>query len=77
MRQAAGGVGAPCRRVLQAVPPTGIIAGKNDGKVAVEDTHLPEPLHHEHIVVDCSHPGLRSPANVLEHILKFFRTSTF
>jgi len=59
------------------LPPTGIIAGKNDGKVAVEDTHLPEPLHHEHIVVDCSHPGLRSPANVLEHILKFFRTGTF
>ena len=54
------------------LPPTGIIAGKRDGKVAVEDTHLPEPLPFEHIVVDCSHPELRKPANVLEHILKFF-----
>ncbi len=59
------------------LPPTGIIAGKNDGKVAVEDTHLPEPLHHEHIVVDCSHPGPRSPVKVLKHILKFFRSAPF
>jgi hypothetical protein len=59
------------------LPPTGIIAGKNDGKVAVEDTHLPEPLPFEHIVVNCSHPELRNPVNVLEHILKFFRAGTF
>ncbi len=59
------------------LPPTGIIAGKSDGKVAVEDTHLPAPLPHKHIMINCSHPGLRDPSNVLGYTLKFFHTNTF
>ena len=59
------------------MPPTGIIAGRNDGKVAVENTHLPSGLSYRHIVVDSDHPGLRNPSNTLKHILSFFDKHAF
>ena len=59
------------------LPPVGIIAGRFDGKVALEDTLLPEPLPCKRIVVDCTHPGLREPANVLNHTLEFFTKLSF
>jgi len=59
------------------LPPVGIIAGRYDGKVALEDTRLPEPLVYRRTIVDCTHPGLRDPDNVLNQILKFYSTQTF
>lgn len=59
------------------LPPVGIIAGRYDGKVSVESTHLPEPLSHHHIVVKSTHPGLRKPKKVLKEILHFFRNREF
>lgn len=59
------------------LPPVGIIAGKYDGKVAMEDTWLPEPLPCSHTVVNCTHPGLRKPSHVLSLILQYFETLTF
>ncbi len=54
------------------LPPVSIIAGRYDGKVAIENTRLPEPLPYKHTVVPCTHPGLRNPDNVLELILEFY-----
>ena len=59
------------------LPPVGIIAGRHDGKVSLENTRLPEPLPYKHTIVDCSHPGLREPKNVLQQILSFYCTSSF
>ena len=59
------------------LPPTGIIAGSHDGKVAIPSTHLPEGQEHMHLVVDATHPGLRNPATVLPHILHFFQNKKF
>ncbi|MCQ2396993.1 MAG: alpha/beta fold hydrolase [Lentisphaeria bacterium] len=58
-------------------PPVGIIAGKYDGKVMEKDTHLPDGIEYSHIVVPCTHPGLRSPQNTLEHIIRFFENKKF
>ena len=54
------------------LPPTGIIAGSHDGKVAVEKTFLPKPLPFRHLVVDSTHPSLRNPDKVLSYILHFY-----
>ena len=59
------------------LPPLGIIAGKYDEKVALENTRLPEPLAYKHTVVKCFHPGLRRPKNVLPQVLSFFSTQSF
>ena len=59
------------------MPPIGIIAGKYDGKVSVESTRLPNRLPYKHLVVPCTHPGLRNPKNTLTHILRFFDTQAF
>ncbi|MBQ7178962.1 MAG: alpha/beta fold hydrolase [Victivallales bacterium] len=59
------------------LPPVGIIAGLHDGKVALENTRLPEPLQYKHTVVNCTHPGLRNPKNVLSQVLSFFSTQSF
>ena len=59
------------------LPPTGIIAGRRDGKVALEDTGLPAPLPYQWLMVDCTHPGLRNPENVLAQVLNFFQTKHF
>ena len=59
------------------LPPTGIIAGSHDGKVALESTPLPEPLPFSRIVVSSDHPGLRSPRKVMKHVLNFFHTHSF
>ncbi len=56
------------------LPPVCIIAGKHDGKVALSKTHLPDNAETKHIVVPSTHPGLRTPENVLQHILAFFNT---
>ena len=55
------------------LPPVCIIAGKHDGKVPLSKTHLPENAETKHIVVPATHPGLRTPDNVLQHILEFFK----
>ena len=54
------------------LPPTGIIAGSHDGKVAVEKTYLPKPLQFRHIVIDSTHPALRNPDKVLSHVVHFY-----
>ncbi|MBR6056656.1 MAG: alpha/beta fold hydrolase [Victivallales bacterium] len=59
------------------LPPVGIIAGRFDGKVPLESTQLPAPLTYDLTVVNCTHPGLRKPSNVLEHILAFYRKLSF
>lgn len=59
------------------LPPVGIIAGLHDGKVALENTRLPEPLPYKHTIVNCTHPGLRKPKNVLTQVLSFFSTQSF
>ena len=59
------------------LPPTGIIAGRRDGKVALEDTVLPAPLPYQWLMVDCTHPGLRNPENVLTQVLNFFKNKHF
>ena len=59
------------------LPPVGIIAGLHDGKVAIENTRLPEPLPYKHTIVSCTHPGLRKPANVLKQVLDFYSTFSF
>ena len=59
------------------LPPTGIIAGTFDGKVALEDTSLPGGLPFERVTVDCTHPGLRYPRNTGELILNFLRCKNF
>ncbi|MBR4222350.1 MAG: hypothetical protein IKR81_14405, partial [Victivallales bacterium] len=56
------------------LPPVCIIAGKYDGKVPLDKTHLPDNAEKKHIVVSSTHPGLRNPENVLQHILEFFNT---
>ena len=59
------------------LPPVGIIAGRFDEKVPLESTSLPAPLAYDLTVVNCTHPGLRKPSNVLEHILAFYRKLSF
>jgi len=59
------------------MPPVGIIAGNMDGKVSIDSTRLPDALTGEHIVVSSTHPGLRKPKNVLQHVLDFFETGAF
>lgn len=59
------------------LPPVGIIAGRYDGKVALDDTRLPAPLPFKRIVVDCNHPGLRKPSNVIKPVLEFFSCQSF
>ena len=54
------------------LPPVGIIAGRHDGKVALESTLLPEPLPCQRVIVNCMHPGLRDPSNVIRHVIWFF-----
>ena len=58
-------------------PPVGIVAGRFDGKVAVDNTLLPDGQPCRRTVVDCTHPGLRNPRNTLEPILRFFADKTF
>ena len=59
------------------LPPVGIIAGKYDGKVSIEASHLPDGMPHHHVVVPCTHPGLRKPDNVIRHVLDFFEKRQF
>lgn len=59
------------------LPPVGIVAGRFDGKVALENTGLPDGQPFERIVVDCTHPGLRNPRHTLEAVLRFLRRKTF
>ena len=56
------------------LPPVCIIVGQHDGKVPLSKTHLPGNAETKHIVVPATHPGLRNPDNVLQHILNFFST---
>ena len=56
------------------LPPVCIIAGDSDGKVPLSSTHLPGNAETKHIIVPATHPGLRNPDNVLQHILEFFAT---
>ena len=56
----------------QWIPPIAILAGKYDGKVSMESTHLPEEIPYEHQIVFCTHPGLRNPKNTLSFILEFY-----
>ncbi|MBR4674465.1 MAG: alpha/beta hydrolase [Victivallales bacterium] len=55
------------------LPPVCIIAGEHDGKVPLDKTHLPGNAETKHIIVPSTHPGLRVPENVLQHILEFFK----
>lgn len=59
------------------LPPVGIIAGKFDGKVAWDNTLLPDGQPCERIIVPCTHPGLRNPGYTLDPILRFFRSKSF
>ena len=59
------------------LPPVGIIAGRFDGKVAVESTSLPAGQAFHRTVVPCTHPGLRIPRNTFPAVLHFFRRKTF
>ena len=58
-------------------PPVGIVAARFDGKVALDNTGLPDGQPYERIVVDCTHPGLRNPRHTLEAVLRFLRRKTF
>lgn len=59
------------------LPPVGIVAGRFDGKVALENTLLPDGQPCCRTVVDCTHPGLRIPRNTLRPVLRFFADGTF
>ena len=59
------------------LPPVGIVAGKYDGKVALNSTLLPDGQPCERIIVPCTHPGLRNPRYTLAPILSFFASKTF
>ena len=59
------------------LPPVGIVAGRFDGKVAVDSTPLPEGQPCHRVIVDCTHPGLRIPCNTFPAIMRFFRKKTF
>lgn len=54
------------------LPPVGIIAGIFDGKVKPADTALPDGLPFKFCRVNCTHPGLRRPANIGTLVLTFF-----
>lgn len=64
-------------RAPRYLPPTGIIAGAFDGKVAFADTALPDGIPCQRITVDCTHPGLRNPLHTGSAILNFFHRKTF
>jgi pimeloyl-ACP methyl ester carboxylesterase len=55
--------------------PIGIIAGKHDGKLTVEETRLPEAR--EHRVVDGSHAFLMRRPEVLRLTISFLKDETF
>lgn len=59
------------------LPPVGIIAGNFDGKVKPADTALPGGLAFDFCRINCTHPGLRRPANTGTLILNFFRNGKF
>lgn len=59
------------------LPPVGIVAGRFDGKVALDNTSLPDGQPFERLVVDCTHPGLRDPRHTLEPIRRFLLRKTF
>lgn len=59
------------------LPPVGIIAGTLDGKVALENTGLPDGLPFQRITVNCTHPGLRDPGNTGKAIIHFMKHKTF
>lgn len=65
--------------VMQLPPvrgvPIGIIAGKHDGKLAVDETRLPEAQ--EHRVVDGNHAFLMRRPEVLRLTISFLRDGTF
>ena len=72
----------PGTRTLQIpkpiyLPPVGIIAGTLDGKVALENTGLPDGLPFQRITVHCTHPGLRDPGNTGKAIIHFMKHKTF
>jgi hypothetical protein len=72
----------PGARTLQIpkpiyLPPVGIIAGTSDGKVALENTGLPDGLPFQRITVNCTHPGLRDPGNTGKAIIHFMKHKTF
>lgn len=59
------------------LPPTGIVAGAFDGKVAFASTGLPGGLPFRRVTVNCTHPGLRFPRNTGGLILNFLRFKNF
>ncbi|MBR2426710.1 MAG: alpha/beta fold hydrolase [Lentisphaeria bacterium] len=59
------------------LPPIGIIAGTNDGKVSYHSTALPNRLSFDRITVKCDHPGLRDPLKTGRYILRYLRYTTF
>ena len=63
--------------IPKVVPPIGIIAGDFDGKVAFEDTAMPNGMPFSRIRVSCTHPGLRNPNNTMKQILEFFKYNRF
>lgn len=55
--------------------PIGIIAGRHDGKLRVDETRLPEAK--EHVVVDGNHTFLMRRPEVLRLTIAFLRDGTF
>ena len=59
------------------LPPVGIIAGKYDGKVALDSTLLPDGQPCQRTIVPCTHPGLRNPKYTFVPIMNFFSSKSF
>jgi triacylglycerol lipase len=55
--------------------PIGVVAGRYDGKVSVEETHLPE--ERAHVVVPGSHSFLMLRGDVQELVVGFLRHASF
>ncbi|MBQ9789368.1 MAG: alpha/beta hydrolase [Lentisphaeria bacterium] len=56
-------------------PPTLIIGGTRDGKVAKKNLPLPNEVNHRIIMVKSSHPGLRFSAEAMNLTCRFFENS--
>lgn len=55
----------------QYLPPVGIIAGAQDGKVSINSTALPDGMPYQHVIIDSTHPNLRLPEKTGSLILSF------
>jgi triacylglycerol lipase len=59
---------------LESIP-VGVIAGKHDGKVSLQETHLPEET--AHVVVRAAHTFLMLRADVQQLVIGFLREASF